>query len=237
MYKYLEAGTKGRLEIESKLMNIVTTTHSDEVELVNGSSEHTKIDNHRNPDRLRTMFRVETDTGDRVMRLYQMIDSVLVVRQLRSRLSLKRYFSALAFGKTIGSATVIGVLFEELMHKWFEETNPGPIAGVFQATGTGANGVAQLTDKNVYWMPSIPNYPNIDAAVVINNVLYVIQYTKRTGHGFDEDALWRLCHSCPGKLGVSQGPCYCRLIGWSPEQPCCTIFEPLFSASNSENNG
>lgn len=161
------------------------------LQVITGSSDRTQGHNPKNPNRLRTMFRVETDTSDQVMLMYQMMDSPFVIRELRRRLSLQTYFNALALGKAMGSGAVVGVFFEELLHKWFEEVLPDPVSSSYKATGTGAQGVTQLKSINVYWVPSIPNYPNIDAAVVVNGVLYVFQYKKRTGHPFNADTFWQ----------------------------------------------
>eukprot|EP00978_Attheya_sp_CCMP212_P046079 scaffold373107_cov39-Attheya_sp.AAC.1 len=36
-----------------------------------------------------------------------------------------------------------------------------------------------------YWMPSIPNFVNADAAFVLNGTLYCVQYTVSTKHAFN----------------------------------------------------
>jgi hypothetical protein len=62
---------------------------------------------------------------------------------------------------------------------------------VYKSKGTKVKSVQELNTKNVYWMPSIPNFPNIDAAVVIGDVLYAFQYTILSNHTFKKDTFWR----------------------------------------------
>ena len=64
--------------------------------------------------------------------------------------------------------------------------------------GTNSEGVQQFLTQiqtkggtTTYWAPSKPNFANIDAAVVIGQVLYVFQYTKGHRHGFNEDTFWQ----------------------------------------------
>ena len=80
--------------------------------------------------------------------------------------------------------------FEELLHQWFKDTLPQDIVSVHQSTGTGREGVDELTREGVYWIPSIPNFANIDAAVVLGSVLYALQYTKSDRHTFNVDTIW-----------------------------------------------
>lgn len=91
------------------------------------------------------------------------------------------------------SITVVEVYFEELLHQWFKDSLPCGIQAAFVASGSWAESVKQLAarGKNIYWIPELPNFPNIDAAVVIGKVLYVIQYTKRSDHGFNEVTFWQ----------------------------------------------
>mmetsp|Transcript_31466 Transcript_31466/g.51948 ORF Transcript_31466/g.51948 Transcript_31466/m.51948 type:complete len:170 (+) Transcript_31466:390-899(+) len=63
-------------------------------------------------------------------------------------------------------------------------TNVAPF-NVLQGTGTRAESVLQLESPNVYWMPSISNFVNIDAAIMIDGVLYCVQYTVSSSHDFN----------------------------------------------------
>jgi len=55
-----------------------------------------------------------------------------------------------------------------------------------QATGTGIEGVAALTAMWLYWKPSIPNFANIDAAILLGDgTLLCVQFTVSNEHGFD----------------------------------------------------
>ena len=49
----------------------------------------------------------------------------------------------------------------------------------------------QLDKEGIYWIPSIPNFANVDAAVVLGRVLYVFQGTRKRNHGFNVDTFWQ----------------------------------------------
>ena len=83
---------------------------------------------------------------------------------------------------------LVGCHFEELLHECFKRRSPPPppVQEVIQAVGSGADGVSQLTRRSAYWIPSISNFANIDAAFVgANAKLYCIQYTVSTTHPFN----------------------------------------------------
>jgi hypothetical protein len=67
------------------------------------------------------------------------------------------------------------------MHKVFmriskEGDEAVPFNGHIRATGTTIEGVRQLK-KNKYWMPSVPNFPGIDAALVGDDgFVFGVQY-------------------------------------------------------------
>ena len=46
--------------------------------------------------------------------------------------------------------------------------------------------VSELNRVNLYWTPDTSNFPNIDAAIAIGDILYCLQYTiSLKGHGFN----------------------------------------------------
>lgn len=190
MVDYVNSDDVGREETKLDLESLVDRVQDDQVELVLTHTSRNNDDDSGNPDRLRMMFNKANRSSKRTALVVQIVDSQLVLYLLRGRLGLASYFKAMQLGKTINSGTVVGVYFEEIMHAWFVELPEG-ITKTHKATGTGAEGVLTLVEENVYWIPSIPNFPNIDGAVVKDGVLYVFQYTKRTGHEFDEDTFWQ----------------------------------------------
>lgn len=59
-----------------------------------------------------------------------------------------------------------------------------------RGSGTGADGLSQLTKMNIYWIPSICNFANIDAALVdVKKHLHCPQYTIQPTHELKVDKL------------------------------------------------
>ena len=145
-----------------------------------------------NPDRLRMMFNGKS-LSENIPNPVQIVDSRYVLRELRDRQTLESFLTALQKAKLIKSGTLVGVYFEELLHQWFKDSLPCGIQEAFVACGSWAESVKKLAarGKGFYWIPEFPNFPNIDAAVVIGNVLYVVQYTKRSSHGFNQALFWQ----------------------------------------------
>ena len=68
--------------------------------------------------------------------------------------------------------------FEGIIHKWVMDNRPSPmVQDICVSTGNKQEGLAQLTDLNVYWIPSVSNYPAIDSAFVVNKTLFCFQMT------------------------------------------------------------
>jgi hypothetical protein len=66
-----------------------------------------------------------------------------------------------------------------------ETLKSSPISSVCMSEGKAVEGVGMLTKKNMYWVPSIENFSNIDSAIVIDNNLHVFQMTIKTNHDFN----------------------------------------------------
>lgn len=162
------------------------------VDLVLNTTSRNNDNDMGNPDRLRTMFngRVVPATF-RIPDAMQIIDSAYVLQLLRGRLSMDNYFMAMRRGKAIQNGSVVGVYFEEILHQWFKDTLPSDISQVCASSGTAAEGLEMLVEKNTYWIPSVGNFPNIDAAAVLGSVLYCYQYTKSSVHGFNVGTFWQ----------------------------------------------
>jgi hypothetical protein len=87
--------------------------------------------------------------------------------------------------------------FEKMMHQVFirlarsSGTADVPFDGHIQATGSAIEGVRQL-QKDKYWIPSVQNFPSIDAAVVsTTGAVTGIQYLVGKRHGFKAGAFER----------------------------------------------
>jgi hypothetical protein len=66
-----------------------------------------------------------------------------------------------------------------------ETLKNSPISSVCMSEGKAVEGVGMLMEKNMYWVPSIENFSNIDSAIVIDNNLHVFQMTIKTNHDFN----------------------------------------------------
>ena len=138
------------------------------------------------PDRIRTMFRRGDPNffGD----CLQIVDSQFFAHLLQDRCGLEQYYDAYRHAKDTKLSSAAGCHFEELVHRLFRKC-PQPIEGSFQGVGTGAEGVAQLTKYRIYWIPSISNFANIDAALLLETgkgvTLWCFQYTVSEGHKFN----------------------------------------------------
>jgi hypothetical protein len=119
----------------------------------------------------------------------QIVDSQYYVRLLHDRVGLEEYLIAYNHAMIRSLSSAAGCHFEELLHVLFQK-RPKPISQVLQIVGTGAEGVQQLQDYFVYWIPSIPNFANINAAIVIKGLqgsatIWCLQYTVASTHAFN----------------------------------------------------
>mmetsp|Transcript_5782 Transcript_5782/g.10242 ORF Transcript_5782/g.10242 Transcript_5782/m.10242 type:complete len:408 (-) Transcript_5782:48-1271(-) len=190
MVAYVFGTAVDRATTMENLKALVNRVDETKIRLVMTTTSRSNDDDSGNPDRLRTMFNGES-ASDRLVNAIQIVDSTYVMQLLRGRLTLESYLKALKLGKAIRSGAVVGIFFEEVLHQWFRDSLPTGITRVCTSTGTGAEGVRQLREKGIYWIPCIPNFANIDAAVVIGRVLYVFHYTKRPDHSFNKDTFWQ----------------------------------------------
>jgi hypothetical protein len=82
---------------------------------------------------------------------------------------------------------VAGHLFEELMHSIYcsAQHNSPAVQRNHQATGTGHEGMKQLLENCVYWIPSTVNFAVIDAALIdTSGKIWCVQYTVSSQHSF-----------------------------------------------------
>ena len=138
------------------------------------------------PDRVRTMFRNDDSYFGSAL---QIVDSHYFVRLLRDRVEMEQYYDAYINARRRGLSCAAGCHFEELLHQVFHKL-PMPVEGIIRSTGTGSESVAQLTKQSWYWIPSIPNFANLDAAIVLPNsdgviTVWAIQYTVAKHHSFN----------------------------------------------------
>jgi hypothetical protein len=139
-------------------------------------------------DRIRTMFRME-ESGNYFGSALQIVDSQYYARLLHDKVGLEQYLNAYKHATDRSLSTAAGCHFEELLHVLFQKL-PRPIESVLKSEGKGAEGVEQLQGYSVYWIPSISNFANIDAAVVIRDgqdkaTMWCLQYTVSSSHSFN----------------------------------------------------
>mmetsp|Transcript_14763 Transcript_14763/g.21775 ORF Transcript_14763/g.21775 Transcript_14763/m.21775 type:complete len:156 (+) Transcript_14763:262-729(+) len=72
------------------------------------------------------------------------------------------------------------------MYWCFCRDNMSPsVVGSVYSTGTGAEGVLQFSNTNVYWIPSISNFANIDSAIIgSRGDLWCFQFTIGAVHTY-----------------------------------------------------
>jgi hypothetical protein len=137
-------------------------------------------------DRLRTYFELErTDPAEYI----QIVDSGYTLSILGDRDMGDKYLEAYKEAIKLGEMHMAGHHFEKMMHQVFIRLAVSgnaelPFDGHTQATGKTIEGVRQLT-KEKYWIPSVPNFPGIDSAVVTaSGDVLGIQYFAGKRHGF-----------------------------------------------------
>lgn len=158
----------GKIKKQDALLSIVETK---------GSGDK------NSPDRVRTMFR--NGDPDFFGDCLQIVDSQFYAQFLRDRCSLEDYYNAYVHAKKAGLSGAAGCHFEELLHRLFFKC-PRPVAGFVQSVGKGSEGIDQM-ENDAYWVPSIPNFANIDSALLFveTKTLLCFQYTVSETHKFN----------------------------------------------------
>ncbi len=133
------------------------------------------------------MFRDARDIG-----ATQIVDSQFILGLLRDKILEEEYLNAYKKAMVLNRKAVAGHLFEELMHSIYSSTrhNSPAVQGSHQATGTGHEGVNQLLEMCVYWIPSTVNFAVIDAALIdALGKIWCVQYTVSSQHSFNGSLL------------------------------------------------
>ena len=134
-------------------------------------------------DSLRSMFRVPGGSTDSVS-LH--VDSSYMLRKLRSKLDGEELFNSYKKAERENNKGAQAGYFEEMLHWCFcrHGFSPSILASV-HAEGSGIEGVRELTQKNQYWIPSVPNFVNIDSAIVgSDEKVWCYQFTVSKTHTF-----------------------------------------------------
>jgi hypothetical protein len=146
------------------LRDSVANSTNEDVKLFLSSNERTE----GNMDSLRSMFASPRQDSDKRAHGMQLVDSDFVLNELSCKLGFRALLEAYNFALSLGDGVVVGPYFEKVIHRSIEINNPGPMTGAIRSTGTGRDGVNELDIANAYWIPSIPNFADIDAAIVVD---------------------------------------------------------------------
>jgi hypothetical protein len=173
------SGPAGEREVRNKLDIAIGRTLKSEVKLALESTTRSDLTG----DRVRTMFRLPESNDGNVMKAIHVVDSQYILNRLRQTLDVGQFVESYRFGESLNNRALQGLHFEVAVHQYFENTAFGTIE-FHRSAGTAKQGVAELVSPNVYWVPSIPNFPNIDSAIVWGGTLHVLQMTIKRKHGF-----------------------------------------------------
>jgi hypothetical protein len=146
-------------------------------------------------DRLRTrFFHVEGEKEVSNM----IVDSQYAFNLLKERLDREDILDAYKLAKIIGLKAAQGWFYEEILHRRFRELKKAPDSPIKdwkheESSGGVASFVAECVQgkTNIYWAPGIPNFANIDAAILLESLtLICYQYTVKASHAFDKQSFW-----------------------------------------------
>jgi hypothetical protein len=158
-------------------------------------------------DRLRSMIVREGENRHLKKQTFErrmLLASPYVAGLLQSKLTVEDMLKALNFAQNSRIGSLYGWHFELWAHKvteiaidkWRQEVEEtmvegskrqsGKNLGHVEGQGTGKESVKFLDATWLYWKPSIPNFANIDAAILLEDgTLMCLQFTVDTAHGFN----------------------------------------------------
>jgi hypothetical protein len=142
-------------------------------------------------DRMRTMFRAKSYGSDEVMGSFLVVESPFKLRYAAMRLAVDRFVAAYDQAKKDGSQSVWSGFFAMAVHQWIltngndSANKSSPIKNACCSVGAGADDVDMMMKRNMYWVPNVGNFNNIDSAIVIGNNLHVFLMTAGKQHDFN----------------------------------------------------
>ncbi|KAL3906120.1 MAG: hypothetical protein SGILL_009402 [Bacillariaceae sp.] len=140
-------------------------------------------------DALRSIFRrYDHPSENQFDAVDILVDSQYLVRKLHEKVDGQELLSSYHSALERGMRRTAGDYFEELMHWCLCQPEAfDSISDSLNTSGSGTEeeGVRMLKKSDCYWMPSTPNFVNIDSAIVRNNDhLFCIQYTIQPTHTY-----------------------------------------------------
>ncbi|KAL3914067.1 MAG: hypothetical protein SGILL_006250, partial [Bacillariaceae sp.] len=178
-------------EVERWFNTVVNSCASEKIKLAVTSQAIPGVAS--SSDRLRTCFYDPVTDTNRMV-----VDSQYVVRKLISELESKDIVDAYNLARALNLQSAGGWFYEEILHRLFAQykSMQDEVQDWIKPKGSGAEGVDEFIrvcleegDK-VYWVPSIPNFANIDAAILVGSTLMCFQYIVRKSHTFEKDSFW-----------------------------------------------
>jgi hypothetical protein len=147
-------------------------------------------------DRLLTMF------WDRqrfpqlnTMLAVQFVDSPFVLTTLRQLIRVDAFKRAYDLSVSISNRALEGLLYERVIHQLLDEGVKAKTANITNIIrevcwweGNMVDDLKQFVRTGMYWIPSIPNFENLDGAIVHKTTLHVFQYTISSKHCFNVNA-------------------------------------------------
>ena len=177
--------TKEYEHVKKETDDLLTRLTESQIAIAVISSE--RKDDEMSFDRVRTMFQLKPNELP-----VQKVDSTYILNKLCQTIAVQKWLEAYSLGVRIEDGAFQEICFERCVHAWFTREKPDPVTSVCWSEGTAEDGINALVSKNVYWIPGVTNFPNIDSAVVVGNKLYALQMTcKRGKKPFDPETFFK----------------------------------------------
>jgi hypothetical protein len=185
-------------KVKARLDRLVDGIDTDAVTLVAMASSSHRPDNPRNRDRLRIVFEGgpavnegEEDTNWKTqMGGYEVVDSPYLLRRMLQVLDLSHFNQAYRQVYHDKKEALCRLWFTRLVHKCAKEAELDPqleaIDEVCWSSGSRDECVRSLSRPSLYWIPSDPDNPNVDSALVVGVTLYVFHTGMQGTSVFDE---------------------------------------------------
>jgi hypothetical protein len=112
------------------------------------------------------------------MNIWHRVDSSFALMYLSRQVSSAQLREAFNQARsTVPNTPAEGFYFEAYWHARISELSMECKISVLRLIDKGkVSSTLLFKEKDQYWVPGIPNYPQIDAAIACNATLYVIQY-------------------------------------------------------------
>jgi hypothetical protein len=189
----LRAAAGAKAEIETEFANRVRDLASSKwtkLAVASTSRPYSEED----LDQIRTIFVIGGNQAEDKMQALQIVDSEFVLKGLcsMSPVSVEALFAAYQLaGKSRGAKDAQGYYFKEVIHQWILLRKPLPVTNACRCTVEANEVLHMLTERKLYWIPDVSNFPTVDAALVYEDTLYAFQFVVGGGYQFDDTTFRR----------------------------------------------